>query len=43
MTSPKSYDGSCFCGAVQFTVTGSPVSMGYLSLQFVPPLVGGSH
>ena len=29
MTSPKSYDGSCFCGAVQFTVTGSPVSMGY--------------
>ena len=29
MTSPKSYDGSCFCGAVQFTVTGEPVSMGY--------------
>ena len=31
MTSPKSYgyDGSCFCGAVQFTVTGAPVSMGY--------------
>ena len=29
MTSPKSYDGSCFCGAVQFTVTGGPVSMGY--------------
>ena len=24
MTSPKSYDGSCFCGAVQFTVTGAP-------------------
>ena len=24
MTSPKSYDGSCFCGAVQFTVTGEP-------------------
>ena len=23
MTSPISYDGSCFCGAVQFTVTGS--------------------
>ena len=22
MTSPKSYQGSCFCGAVQFTVTG---------------------
>src|SRR5580704_1060032 len=29
MTSPKSYDGSCFCGAVQFTVAGEPVSMGY--------------
>ncbi len=29
MTSPKTYDGSCFCGAVQFTVTGEPVSMGY--------------
>ena len=29
MTSPKTYDGSCFCGAVQFTVTGAPVSMGY--------------
>jgi hypothetical protein len=29
MTSPKSYEGSCFCGAVQFTVTGAPVSMGY--------------
>jgi hypothetical protein len=27
MTSPKRYDG-CFCGAVQFTVTGEPVSMG---------------
>ena len=29
MTSPKTYDGSCFCGAVEFTVTGAPVSMGY--------------
>ena len=29
MTSPKTYDGSCFCGAVQFTVIGAPVSMGY--------------
>jgi hypothetical protein len=29
MASPKSYVGSCFCGAVQFTVTGAPVSMGY--------------
>ena len=23
------YQGSCFCGAVQFTVTGEPVGMGY--------------
>jgi hypothetical protein len=29
MANPKSYVGSCFCGAVQFTVTGAPVSMGY--------------
>jgi hypothetical protein len=29
MSSPKSYKGSCFCGAVQFTVTGEPPSMGY--------------
>jgi len=24
-----SYSGSCFCGAVQFTVSGDPVAMGY--------------
>jgi hypothetical protein len=29
MSGPKSYNGSCFCGAVQFTVTGEPASMGY--------------
>ena len=23
------YKGSCFCGAVEFTVTGEPVAMGY--------------
>jgi hypothetical protein len=23
------HSGSCFCGAVQFTVTGDPVAMGY--------------
>ena len=23
------YTGSCFCGAVRFTVTGAPVAMGY--------------
>jgi hypothetical protein len=29
MTDRNSYQGSCFCGAVQFTVTGEPVAMGY--------------
>ena len=25
----SSYSGSCYCGAVQFTVSGEPVAMGY--------------
>jgi hypothetical protein len=25
----KSYEGGCFCGAVQLTVTGEPAAMGY--------------
>jgi hypothetical protein len=29
MGNDKSYKGSCFCGAVQFTVTGEPAAMGY--------------
>jgi hypothetical protein len=29
MAKEKSYNGSCFCGAVQFTVTGEPAAMGY--------------
>jgi hypothetical protein len=29
MASNKIYHGSCFCGAVQFTVTGEPAAMGY--------------
>lgn len=29
MSNEASYEGSCFCGAVQFTVTGAPVVMGY--------------
>ena len=29
MMADKSYKGSCFCGAVQFTVTGEPAGMGY--------------
>ncbi len=29
MSDKKTYSGSCFCGAVQFTVSGEPVVMGY--------------
>jgi hypothetical protein len=29
MTDAESYAGSCFCGAVQFSVTGEPAAMGY--------------
>jgi hypothetical protein len=29
MDNDRSYKGSCFCGAVQFTVTGEPAAMGY--------------
>ena len=29
MTKDSSYNGSCFCGAVQLTVTGEPAAMGY--------------
>jgi len=29
MSANKSYNGSCFCGAVQFTVSGDPAGMGY--------------
>jgi hypothetical protein len=29
MNTPATYQGSCFCGDVQFTVTGEPVAMGY--------------
>lgn len=29
MTSNKTYNGSCFCGAVQFTVSGEPAGAGY--------------
>lgn len=29
MSAENSYKGSCFCGAVQFTVTGEPAGMGY--------------
>src|SRR6267378_1908160 len=29
MSNEKSYQGSCFCGAVQFTVSGEPAGMGY--------------
>ena len=29
MSSGKTYQGSCFCGAVRFTVSGDPAGMGY--------------
>lgn len=29
MSTEKSYKGRCFCGAVQFTVSGEPAGMGY--------------
>ncbi|MEO8157871.1 MAG: GFA family protein [Betaproteobacteria bacterium] len=29
MEKTNSHDGSCFCGAVQFTVSGDPAAMGY--------------
>lgn len=29
MSKEKTYKGSCFCGAVQFTVSGEPAGMGY--------------
>ncbi len=29
MTSKNTYTGTCFCGAVEVTVTGAPVAMGY--------------
>jgi len=29
MSENKTYNGSCFCGAVQLTVSGEPVAMGY--------------
>ena len=29
MAKDKTYDGNCFCGAVQFTVSGEPAAMGY--------------
>lgn len=29
MSNDKSYNGSCFCGEVQFTVKGEPEAMGY--------------
>ena len=29
MSKEKAYKGSCFCGEVQFTVSGEPAAMGY--------------
>jgi hypothetical protein len=29
MNQKKTYTGSCFCGAVEISVTGEPMAMGY--------------
>lgn len=29
METERTYEGACFCGAVQIAVTGAPVAMGY--------------
>jgi hypothetical protein len=29
MSNAKTYQGSCFCGSVRFTVSGEPAGMGY--------------
>ena len=29
MSNGNTYKGACFCGAVEFTVTGAPAAMGY--------------
>jgi hypothetical protein len=33
MNATASYPGTCFCGAVEFTVTGEPAAMGYCHCQ----------
>ena len=33
MSNGATYEGSCFCGAVQFSVSGEPVAMGYCHCQ----------
>lgn len=33
MSTEKTFNGSCFCGAVRFTVTGEPAAMGYCHCQ----------
>lgn len=33
MTDQRTYQGSCFCGAVEFSVSGEPAAMGYCHCQ----------
>lgn len=33
MNNERIYQGSCFCGAVEFSVSGEPVAMGYCHCQ----------
>lgn len=37
MLSETIYNGSCFWGAVQFTISGEPVAMGYCHCGTVYP------
>ena len=34
MSIQRSYKGSCFCGAVEFTVSGEPAAMGYCPVSY---------
>ena len=53
MNTERSYKGSCFCGAVELTVSGEPVGMGHVVQaariecaklgQPMPSLPGGSR
>lgn len=41
MSSDPTYQGSCFCGAVQFTVSGEPEAMGYCHCESCRSWSGG--
>ncbi len=41
MSTEPSYQGSCFCGAVQFTVSGEPEAMGFCHCESCRSWSGG--